>query len=230
MSKHIRLAFVVLVLGAALLTTAAAAASRTGAVVRLRQRRLGPTLADSHGRTLYIWAHDKHRKSTCYDACAAYWPALTTRGKPRAIAAARQGLLSTTRRRDGRLQVTYHGHPLYRFSGDTKPGQTSGAGLTDFGGRWDPVSAAGLAVRNRPMDINDFKRPKLKRGGAAAAGTPAGDKIALRLKTNEPGSLQVDVGGNGSAHFSFNPTPVANIAVVGLGSGELPRQHVGTAV
>ena len=223
MSKHIRLAFVVLVLGAALLTTAAAAASRTGAVVKLRQSSLGPILADSHGRTLYIWAHDKHRKSTCYGACAAYWPALTTRGKPRAIAAARQGLLSTTRRRDGRLQVTYHGHPLYRFSGDTKPGQTSGAGLTDFGGRWDPVSAAGLAVRNRPMDINDFKRPKLRRGVLTVAGTPAGDKIALRLKTNDPGTLQVDVGDNGSANFSFKRTHVANIVVNGLGGDDLLR-------
>src|SRR5262249_61227402 len=129
MSKHIRLAFVVLVLGAALLTTAAAAASRTGAVVRLRQSSLGPILADSHGRTLYIWAHDKHRKGTCYGACAAYWPALTTRGKPRAIAPARQGVLSTTRRRDGRHQVPYHSHPHDRFSGAPKPQQTRGPRL-----------------------------------------------------------------------------------------------------
>src|SRR4029453_8601588 len=114
------LALVVLVLAAAILTTAATAATRSGTVVKLRQSSLGQILVDSHGRTLYLWAHDRHHKSTCYGACATYWPALTTRGTPRAIHGARKALLSTTRRRDGRLQVTYHGHPLYRFVGDTK--------------------------------------------------------------------------------------------------------------
>jgi len=110
------LAPLVLVLAAALLTTAAAAAgSRSGAVIKVRQSSLGQILVDSHGRTLYLWAHDKNHRSTCYSACAAYWPPVTTHGKPRAIRAARQALLSTTRRRDGRLQVAYRGHPLYRF-------------------------------------------------------------------------------------------------------------------
>jgi hypothetical protein len=45
------------------------------------------------------------------------------------------------------MQVTYRGHPLYRFFLDKKPGQANGEGLTDFGGRWDPLNAAGTAVR-----------------------------------------------------------------------------------
>ena len=206
------LAFVVLVLAAAVLTTAAAAATRSGALIKLHQSSLGQVLADSHGRTLYLWAHDKHHKSTCYGACAVYWPALTTKGKPKAIGGARKTLLGTTRRRDGRMQVTYHGHPLYRFSGDTRAGQTSGEGLTDFGGRWDPVSAAGVAVRNRPLDSR-FKRPKLRRGVLSIVGTAASDKIALRLKAGYPGTLQVDVGDDGSADFSFDRKKVAKIAV-----------------
>src|SRR5512133_735293 len=206
------LAFVVLVLAAAVLTTAAAAATRSGALIKLHQSSLGQVLADSHGRTLYLWAHDKHHRSTCYGACAAYWPALTTKGKPKAIGGARKALLGTTRRRDGRMQVTYHGHPLYRFAGDTRAGQTSGEGLTDFGGRWDPVSAAGVAVRNRPMDSR-FKRPKLRRGVLSIVGTAASDKIALRLKAGYPGTLQVDVGDDGSADFSFDRKKVAKIAV-----------------
>jgi predicted lipoprotein with Yx(FWY)xxD motif len=109
-----------LALAAALLTTAAAAATQRGAVVKLGQSSLGQILVNSHGRTLYLWAHDKHHKSTCYGACAVYWPPLTTKGKPRAIGGARMALVGTTRRGDGRTQVTYHGHPLYRFSGDTK--------------------------------------------------------------------------------------------------------------
>ena len=126
------LAFVVLVLAAAVLTTAAGAATRSGALIKLHQSSLGQVLADSHGRTLYLWAHDKHHKSTCYGACAVYWPALTTKGKPKAIGGARKALLGTTRRRDGRMQVTYHGHPLYRFSGDAAPGDTNGQGSGGF--------------------------------------------------------------------------------------------------
>ncbi len=204
------------VLAAAFLTAAATPATRSGAVVKLGQSSLGQILVDSHGRTLYLWAHDKHHKSTCYGYCAAYWPALTTKGKPRAIGGARKALLGTTLRRDGRMQVTYHGHPLYRFSGDTKAGDTSGEGLTDFGGRWDPVSAAGLAVRQRPMQLaHFFKRPKLRHGELTIVGTSASDQIALRLAAGNPDALQIDIGDDGSADFTFDRKRIAEIAVDG---------------
>src|SRR5689334_7873707 len=207
------LALVVLVLAAAVLTTAAAAASRSGSVVKLQQSSLGQILADSHGRTLYLWAHDKHHKSTCYGACAAYWPALVTHGKPKAAAGARQALLSTTRRSDGRLQVAYRGHPLYRFVGGTTAGQTSGEGLTDFGGRWDPVSAAGVAVRKSQMQSRHFQRPKLAHGILSVKGTSGADRLALRLKPGDPQTLQVDVRDDGSADFSFDRKKIASIVV-----------------
>jgi len=146
------LAAAALVLTAAVLTTGAVAASHTGAVVKLGRSNLGRIIVDSHGRTLYLFAHDKHGKSTCYGACAHYWPPLITRGKPRAISGARSALLRTTRRSDGKMQVTYHGHPLYRFSGDGGAGQTAGEGLSDFGGRWYAVLAAGSAVRKSTND------------------------------------------------------------------------------
>jgi predicted lipoprotein with Yx(FWY)xxD motif len=216
------LAVVVLILAAAVLTTAAAAASRSGSVVKLRQSSLGQILVDSHGRTLYLWAHDKHHKSTCYGPCAVYWPALVTHGKPKAVGGARQALLSTTRRRDGRLQVVYHGHPLYRFAGDTKAGQTSGEGLTDFGGRWDPVSAAGLAVRH-PMESRRFQRPKLAHGLLSINGTSGSDRLALRLKAGDPQTLQVDVGDDGSADFSFDRRKIAKIAVRTMNGDDVVR-------
>jgi predicted lipoprotein with Yx(FWY)xxD motif len=139
-----------LVVGVALLavvTIAAASALAAGgsAVVKVGSSNLGRVLVDAHGKTLYIWAHDKTSKSTCNGACAGYWPPLITQGKPKAIAGANSKLLGTSRRSDGRMQVTYAGHPLYSFALDTKAGQTNGEGLTDFGGRWDPVSAAGKA-------------------------------------------------------------------------------------
>jgi len=133
----------------AMLAVSASAAAKSGAVVKTGPSKLGRILVDSHGKTLYLWAHDKGRRSTCYGDCAAYWPPLITHGSPSARGGAQAGLLGTSKRRDGRLQVTYAGHPLYYFVQDTKPGQTKGEGLTGFGGRWDPVSAAGTAVRKR---------------------------------------------------------------------------------
>ena len=128
------------------IASASSSSTRTGAKVAVASSNLGQILVDSHGRTLYLFAKDKSGKSTCYGLCAGYWPALTTKGKPKAISGARKALLGTTRRKDGRLQVTYRGHPLYRFSGDTGAGQTSGEGLTDFGGGWWAVSPAGNKI------------------------------------------------------------------------------------
>jgi predicted lipoprotein with Yx(FWY)xxD motif len=217
---------VALLLAAAILTTAASARTTGKTTVTLRQTSLGRILVNSHGKTLYLWAHDKSRRSTCYGACAAYWPPLITKGKPTARGGARQGLLGTTRRRDGRLQVTYHGHPLYRFSGDTSPGQTSGEGLTDFGGRWDPVSAAGLAVQQgtaRSGYLSGFKRPQLERGLLSVVGTPGIDTVALRLKSGDPNIVQVDVGNDGSADFSFKRRKIARIAVATASGDDVVR-------
>ena len=128
------------------IASASSSSTGTGAKVAVANSNLGRILVDSHGRTLYLFAKDKNGKSTCYGLCAGYWPALTTKGKPKAISGARSALLGTTRRKDGRMQVTYRGHPLYRFSGDTGAGKTSGEGLTDFGGGWWAVSPAGNKI------------------------------------------------------------------------------------
>ena len=144
--RFIRILGLALALTSLIASSASAATSR-GTTVHIGSSKLGRILVNSHGRTLYIWAHDHGSKSTCYGMCAKYWPAVTTAGKPQALAGVRQSLLGTSRRNDGRTQVTYKGHPLYLFAGDTKPGDTKGEGLTGFGGRWDPVSAAGRAVK-----------------------------------------------------------------------------------
>jgi predicted lipoprotein with Yx(FWY)xxD motif len=128
---------------------AASAPSRVAAArVGAASTRLGRVVVDSKGRTLYLFEKDKNRRSACYGPCATYWPALLTHGKPVARAGAKQSLLGTTRRTNGSQQVTYAGHPLYRFALDRKPGQTSGEGLQDFGGGWDAVSPAGKKVES----------------------------------------------------------------------------------
>jgi len=127
------------------------AAAPTGiatAGVGLANTRLGRVVVDGNGRTLYLFEKDKNRRSACYGQCATYWPPLLTHGKPVARAGAKQALLGTTRRTDGSLQVTYAGHPLYRYVQDQKPGQTTGEGLQLFGGGWDVLSPAGKKVES----------------------------------------------------------------------------------
>jgi predicted lipoprotein with Yx(FWY)xxD motif len=119
-----------------------------GALVALGKTGLGKVLVDARGRALYLFEQDKPRTSSCYGACAAYWPPLLSGAKPRSGKGVRASLLGVTRRTDGTRQVTYAGHPLYRFVGDSAPGQTGGQGLDDFGGGWYVVAASGRAVES----------------------------------------------------------------------------------
>ena len=116
--------------------------------VALGKTTLGRVLVDARGRTLYLFAKDKGGRSACYGACATYWPPLVSTAKPQAARGIRASLLGLTKRTDGKRQVTYAGHPLYTFSLDTRAGQTSGQGLTDFGGTWSAVAARGRAVKS----------------------------------------------------------------------------------
>jgi predicted lipoprotein with Yx(FWY)xxD motif len=127
----------------------ASARSTTGATkVGVASSRLGRIVVDGKGRTLYLFEKDKNRRSACYGPCATYWPPLLTHGKAVARAGAKLSLLGTTRRASGSEQVTYGGHPLYRFVLDGKPGQTKGEGLQDFGGSWNVVSPAGKKIES----------------------------------------------------------------------------------
>ena len=107
---------------------------------------LGKILVDGRGRTLYLFAKDTRGKSMCAGACAASWPPLIASGKPLASTGAKAALLGTTRRADGRVQVTYKHHPLYLFVNDTKKGQTNGEELDVFRGTWYAVSPGGGKV------------------------------------------------------------------------------------
>ncbi len=126
----------------------AAAATQSSTTVSTATSKLGRILADSRGRTLYLFENDKRGHSACAGACATYWPPLLTRGKPTAARAAKQALLGTTRRADGTTQVTYASHPLYRFVQDTKPGQTTGQDLHDFGAGWYVLAPAGTKIES----------------------------------------------------------------------------------
>ena len=107
---------------------------------------LGRIIVDSRGHALYLFEKDKRGASACSGVCLAYWPPLLTSGKPTAIRGAKPSLLGSIRRADGSRQVTYAGHPLYFFSGDTKRGQTNGEGLTDFGAAWYALMPSGKKI------------------------------------------------------------------------------------
>ena len=125
---------------------AAAAASPAGTVVKIAASPLGHILVDGKGKTLYDFPPDKGTTSVCYGACAALWPPLIAKGKAVAGPGVRASLLGTTKRKDGKLEVTYNGHPLYYFVSDRKPGQTTGQGLVQFGGPWWVLSPAGKEI------------------------------------------------------------------------------------
>jgi len=131
-------------------TSSSAAASSAGgaaaATVTVGRNSLGQVLTDGTGYTLYLFKGDQGSTSSCYSACASVWPAVTTTGPAGVTGGASAGLLSTIRRTDGAKQVTYGGHPLYRYAGDTQPGQSNGQALNQFGAEWYAVSATGSVV------------------------------------------------------------------------------------
>jgi predicted lipoprotein with Yx(FWY)xxD motif len=129
---------------AAALALAGQTQSRTK--VAVAKSAVGRILVDSKGITLYDFVQDKGTTSTCYGACAALWPPLLTTGKPIAGTGVRASLLGTTKRKDGKLEVTYGGHPLYYFVTDRKPGQTTGQGINQFGAPWWVISPAGKEI------------------------------------------------------------------------------------
>jgi len=116
------------------------------ATVAIAKTKLGMVLVDGKGRTLYDFVKDKGPMSTCYGACAALWPPLFTKGKPHAGRGVKAALLGTTKRHDGKVEVTYNHHPLYYYVADSKPGQTTGQGLNQFGAPWWVLNAAGKEI------------------------------------------------------------------------------------
>ena len=116
----------VLVLALAALAVAAASGSTPRAKVQLHSTSLGKVLADARGRTLYMFESDSAKKSACYGSCASAWPPFLTSTAPLAGTGIKKALLATAKRKDGKLQVVYAGHPLYFFAAETKAGQVTG--------------------------------------------------------------------------------------------------------
>ena len=109
---------------AALLAVAAGlpAVAETG--IMSHDTAMGAVLTDAKGMTLYTFDSDKGGQSACYDMCAQNWPPLMA-----AAGAKAEGDYGLAERKDGGMQWTYKGMPLYTWVKDGKPGDTTGDGV-----------------------------------------------------------------------------------------------------
>jgi predicted lipoprotein with Yx(FWY)xxD motif len=128
-------------------TTALAAGHR--ARLKLGATDLGKLVENGRGFTVYMFTRDRRNKDNCVlvPSCASFWPPLTTSGKALAGHGVKAKLIGSISLGHGVRQVTYAGHPLYTYSGDTGPGQTFYVGASQFGGQWFALNAAGHAVK-----------------------------------------------------------------------------------
>jgi predicted lipoprotein with Yx(FWY)xxD motif len=125
------------------------AASRMQAAPRLAvsSSQFGKILFDGRRRAIYAFTRDGRGKSACYGACASAWPPFLVARRPVAGTGVRRALIGTVRRRDGRLQATYAGRPLYFYVGDRRPGQVLCQNADEYGGTWLVVRGSGRLVR-----------------------------------------------------------------------------------
>ena len=128
---------------------------------------LGTVLVDSEGITVYLYTPDKGTESTCYGGCESAWPPVVAEGKPTAGEGATSSALGTTKRKDGTMQVTYNGHPVYTFSGDTAPGEAVGQ---EDDGTWFVIDEAGEAVKGGAPGGGTTTTESTTTGSAGAGG------------------------------------------------------------
>jgi predicted lipoprotein with Yx(FWY)xxD motif len=126
----------------------AAVDAQASATLTVRSARFGRILFDGRGRALYAFTRDRRGgRSQCYGACAKAWPVYFAKGRLLAGKGVKQALIGSTRRRDGRRQVTYNRRPLYYYVGDKSSGQVLCQNVDEFGGTWLVVRPNGQLVR-----------------------------------------------------------------------------------
>ncbi len=133
-----RVPLVLFVMAVAVLAAASgsvSAATSAAAKLSVQSTEYGKVLFGPGGKVVYAFGADKSSTSRCYGVCAAAWPPLLTKGAPLAASGVESKLLGTTKRRNGTLQVTYAGHPLYYYSAD-KIGKVMCQHANMHGGLW----------------------------------------------------------------------------------------------
>jgi predicted lipoprotein with Yx(FWY)xxD motif len=134
----------------------------------------GQVLTDGSGKAVYLWVKDSGGQSACSGACLGAWPVVPATGTVTATGGAQASDLGTLTRSDGMKQVTYKGHPLYYYVGDSAPGQANGQGSNSFGAKWWLVTPSGDSVT---ASVTSFT-PGSASGPVAPASTPSTTKSA----------------------------------------------------
>jgi len=146
-----------------------AAASSSSTEITTASASGSTFLTDGSGRAVYLWMKDTGDASQCSGACAGAWPPVTATGSVTAGGSAVASDLGTITRSDGTKQVTYDGHPLYYFSGDSGAGTATGQGSDGFGAKWWLVSPSGSDVT---ASVTSFT-PGSSGGGSAPSPSPS---------------------------------------------------------
>ena len=128
-------------------TAGSAAPEMRSVTLKLQKSQYGPILFGGGGRVLYSFTRDSRGKpSRCFGDCAAAWPVYyAPKGGLKAGTGVKQSLLGTTKRRDGRLQVTYNGWPLYYYANE-RACEVKCHNVRTHGGVWLVMKANGKAV------------------------------------------------------------------------------------
>jgi predicted lipoprotein with Yx(FWY)xxD motif len=134
-------------------TNPTATTSASGVTIKTHTATVGggskSVLTNSGGMTLYYFDPDTTQAVACSGACANTWPPLVAGGGKPAADGTLPGALSVLDGANGK-QVTYNGHPLYTYSGDTASGQANGDGI---GGKWH------VATPDTPLNSNTVVPP-----------------------------------------------------------------------
>lgn len=138
----LRLALLLPLAATALMMGSGDSMSAQGVRVKAVDSDYGRVIADGKGEALYLFDKESGKKPQCYGSCAQVWPPVLTKGKPRPGNGLKASLLGTTRRANGKLQVTYAGQPLYYYVGDS-PGSILCHDVEEFGGLWLVVQPSG---------------------------------------------------------------------------------------
>jgi predicted lipoprotein with Yx(FWY)xxD motif len=125
------------VLGISVAAAGGPAPAPAGGILRTATIGGAMVLTTAHGFTVYWFVPDTPTRSSCDGICAGYWPPVTGTPTP---GPGIPGKLGAIKRSDGTTQVTYNGHPLYTYVGDTAPGQALGNNLNLNGGLWHEIT------------------------------------------------------------------------------------------
>jgi predicted lipoprotein with Yx(FWY)xxD motif len=149
--------------------SSSAGLSGSGTVITTASSSAGTVLTDGSGKAVYLWVKDSNGQSACDSACIGAWPVVPATGTVTAAGGAQSSDLGTLKRSDGTMQVTYMGHPLYYYVGDSAPGQANGQNSDSFGAKWYLVSPSGADVT---ATVTSFTPGKSGAGSSAPAAPP----------------------------------------------------------